>query len=281
MQIKRDVPRIMREPLFIFILFSAALYVIFLAQKPLPENEIIVSEARLKEFYQYKSQSFGLPAIANKLEVMSTEERNALTEDFIRAEVLVREARRMGLDEGDFIIRQRLIQKLEFLADTQGDIPKKAEVLLPDWYETHKENYRLPAEISFTHIYFVPEAREKAQEVLSALNNENSLAIAEQGDRFIYHKSYQRKSQEDIAAHFGENFASSVFGLSSGIEWQGPLVSRHGYHLVRVVNKTDAKIPMLADVRGKALFDLKLSLNEAARQAHADRLRKKYTIIYD
>ena len=88
MQIKRDVPRFMREPLFIFILFSAALYVIFLAQKPMPENEIIVSEARLREFYQYKSQSFGLPAIANKLEVMSTEERDALKEDFIRAEVL-------------------------------------------------------------------------------------------------------------------------------------------------------------------------------------------------
>ena len=46
-------------------------------------------------------------------------------------------------------------------------------------------------------------------------------------------------------------------------------------------NKTDAKIPMLAEVREKALFDLKLSLNKAARQAHADRLRKKYTVIYD
>ena len=222
-----------------------------------------------------------MPAIANKLEVMSTEERSALTEDFIRAEVLVREARRMGLGEGDFIIRQRLIQKLEFLADTQADIPKKAEALLSDWYETHKENYRLPAEISFTHIYFVPEAREKAQEVLSALNGENVLAIAEQGDRFIYHKSYQRKSQEDIAAHFGENFASSVFGLASGFDWQGPLASRHGFHLVRVVNKTDSKIPKLAEVREKALFDLKLSLNKAARQAYADRLRKKYTVIYD
>ena len=106
MQIKRDVSRIMREPLFIFILFSAVLYLLFLAQKPVPENEIIISESRLKEFYQYKNQSFGLPAIANKLEVMSTEERNALTEDFISAEVLVREARRMGLGESDFIIQR-------------------------------------------------------------------------------------------------------------------------------------------------------------------------------
>ena len=99
----------------------------------MPDNVIIVSEERLKEFYQYSRQSFGLAAISNKLQVMSTEERNELTEEFIRAEVLVREARRMGLDEGDFIIRQRLIQKLEFLSDTQANIPEKAEALLVDW----------------------------------------------------------------------------------------------------------------------------------------------------
>ncbi|MBL6767207.1 MAG: hypothetical protein ISQ18_03700, partial [Candidatus Micropelagos sp.] len=132
MQIKPAMAVLIREPLFIFVLFSAVLYGIFLVQKPVPENTIIVTEPLLQEFYQYKRQSFGLPAIANKLEVMSTEERKGLIEDFIREEVLVREARRMGLDAGDFIIRQRLIQKLEFLADTQADIPKKAAALVSD-----------------------------------------------------------------------------------------------------------------------------------------------------
>ena len=120
----------MREP-YLFLFFFGGSVCDFSGSKTYTENEIIVSEARLREFYQYKSQSFGLPAIANKLEVMSTEERDALKEDFIRAEVLVREARRMGLGEGDFIIRQRLIQKLEFLADTQADIPKKARLYCP------------------------------------------------------------------------------------------------------------------------------------------------------
>ena len=287
MRIKREVARLMREPLFIFVLFSAVLYVIFLAQKPVPENRIVVSEAQLQEFYQYKRQSFGLPAIANKLEVMSTEERNALTESFIREEVLVREARRMGLDAGDFIIRQRLIQKLEFLADTQADIPQKAEALLSDWFETHKENYRQSAEISFTHIYFAAEpdedtdTKKKVEDVLSALNSDPSFAIAGLGNRFLYHKSYQRKSQSDIAAHFGDDFASAVFELSDSEAWQGPLASRHGYHLVRVINKSGTNIPTLAEVREKVLFDLKLSLIESARQAHADRLRKKYTVIFD
>ncbi len=287
MQIKPVMAVLVREPLFIFVLFSAVLYGIFLVQKPVPENTIIVSEAKLQEFYQYKRQSFGLPSVANKLEVMSTEERNALIEDFIREEVLVREARRMGLDSGDFIIRQRLIQKLEFLADTQADIPQKAAASVSDWYETHKQNYSQPAEISFTHIYFAStseakdESKKQAEDVLLALNADPSAASAGLGDRFNYHKSYQRKSQTDIAAHFGEGFALAVFGLLIDEAWQGPLASRHGYHLVRVVNKTDAAIPSSADIREKVLFDLKLSLIEAARQEHADRLRKKYTVIYD
>ena len=276
---KRIMATLLKEPLFIFVLISILLFGIFLSQKAVPDNVIIVSDERLKEFYQYSRQSFGLAAISNKLQVMSTEERNELIEEFIRAEVLVREARRMGLDEGDFIIRQRLIQKLEFLSDTQANIPEKAEALLVDWFEKNKDNYRQPSEISFTHIYFIPEGREKAQEVLAALIIQKPMVITEQGNRFLYHKSYQRKSQEEITAHFGENFASSVFDLPSSSEWQGPLASRHGYHLVRITDKSEAKIPELMDVRQKVLFDLKLSLNLASRNEYADTLRDKYTII--
>ena len=54
MQIKRDVPRFMREPL-LFLFFFGGSVCYFLAQKPVPENGI-VSEARLREFYQYKSR---------------------------------------------------------------------------------------------------------------------------------------------------------------------------------------------------------------------------------
>ena len=276
---KRIMAMLLKEPLFIFVLFSILLFCIFLSQKAVPDNVIIVSEGRLKEFYQYRRQSFGWAAISNKLQVMSTEERNELTEEFIRAEVLVREARRMGLDEGDFIIRQRLIQKLEFLSDTQANIPEKAEALLVDWFEKNKDNYRQPSEISFTHIYFIHEGREKAQEVLAALISQDPMAITEQGNRFLYHKSYQRKSQEEITAHFGENFASSVFDLPFSSEWQGPLASRHGYHLVRITDKSEAQIPELMDVRQKVLFDLKLSLSLASRNEYADTLRDKYTII--
>ena len=97
MQIKCDVRALCANP-YLFLFFFGGPVCDFSGSKPVPENEIIVSEARLREFYQYKSQSFGLPAIANKLEVMSTEERNALKEDFIRAEVLAG-GRRMGLGE--------------------------------------------------------------------------------------------------------------------------------------------------------------------------------------
>jgi hypothetical protein len=44
------------------------------------------------------------------------EELQSLLDDYVREEVLVREAIAMGLDRDDDIVRRRLVQKMEFLA---------------------------------------------------------------------------------------------------------------------------------------------------------------------
>lgn len=278
-----------REPLGVFIVFSVVLYLYFVAQRPQAENVIFVSEDRLQEYYQYKRQSFGLPAVANQFQTMPPEQRDALVEDFITEEILVREARQMGLDGGDFVIRQRLVQKLEFLADTQSGMEQKAQNRAPDWYETHKESYRLPSEISFTHVFFASSGSEaapapsvlmgRAEDARKKLNGDPALEPSAFGNRFAYHKSYQRRSLPDIESHFGRPFAEAVFALPAREDWQGPVRSRHGLHLVRVFEKTQARLPALPEIREKVVFDLKTHLSRQARKAYADRLRKKYRIV--
>ena len=62
---------------------------------------------------QWQGQTRRLPD-ANELD--------ALVEGYVREEILVREARRLNLDQDDVIIRRRLAQKYEFLladADVQ------------------------------------------------------------------------------------------------------------------------------------------------------------------
>jgi hypothetical protein len=48
------------------------------------------------------------------------EDIDELVEDYVREEVLYREALATGLDEGDSIIRQRLRQKMEWLAEKES-----------------------------------------------------------------------------------------------------------------------------------------------------------------
>ncbi len=53
---------------------------------------------------------------------------------------MVREARALQLDASDYIIRQRLIQKLEFLDEEKAPEIKEAD--LRDWYENNQATYK-------------------------------------------------------------------------------------------------------------------------------------------
>ncbi len=73
------------------------------------------------------------------------QELNGLIQSFIREEVLYREALAMGLDRDDMVVRRRLAQKIEFLAQdlaTQGE-PGDAE--LRTFFEENSEDFEVPA----------------------------------------------------------------------------------------------------------------------------------------
>ena len=52
----------------------------------------------------------------------------------------------------------------------------------------------------------------------------------------------------EIAKQFGEQFAATLGGLPPG-QWQGPVESGYGAHLVLVSERTEGRLPALADVR--------------------------------
>ena len=88
---------------------------------------------------QWQGQTQRLPD-ANELD--------ALVEGYVREEILVREARRLNLDQDDVIIRRRLAQKYEFfLAD--ADVPTEPDLdTLGAFFEVNRTRYRLPETVS-------------------------------------------------------------------------------------------------------------------------------------
>src|SRR3712207_7295774 len=86
-----------------------------------------------------------------------------LLTDFLREELLYREARAMGLGEDDIIVRRRLAQKMAFLIEDTARFAVRSKRELRRFYEAHPEQFASQATVSFTQLYFSREARKEVQ----------------------------------------------------------------------------------------------------------------------
>ncbi len=101
--------RLLREPLVHFFVLGAGIFLLFalVGESDDPLDEIVVSSGQVDRLVETWQRTWQRPPTSAELE--------GLIEDYIREEILYREAIAMGLDQDDTIIRRRLRQKMEFL----------------------------------------------------------------------------------------------------------------------------------------------------------------------
>ena len=141
--------RWLRDPLCVFLLIGAGVFVLHGLMRDDESRVITVTPAQVDRFVAlWRTQTGRAPSEA---------ELRALIDDHVREEILVREARRLRLDEGDVIVRRRLAQKLSFLSDDATPLAAADEAALLAYFETNRQHYETPAAITFSHIYFSAE----------------------------------------------------------------------------------------------------------------------------
>ncbi len=113
------------HPLVHFFLAGAVLFAVDAWLRP-PDAVVVTAERRA-------SLTAGVDDPA---------EVDAAVQRWIDEELLVREAKRLGLDRGDPVVRRRLVQKLRFLQE-RVDPPSTAA--LEAWLAEHPERFRVPA----------------------------------------------------------------------------------------------------------------------------------------
>jgi hypothetical protein len=279
------VKRFLKEPLVHFLAAGLALFVLFgLVNRDGPEtdpNVVIVDQDALLTFVQYRIKAFN-PALAEKkLSSLPDEELQQLINDYIREEVLHREALQLGLDEDDYIIRRRLVQKLEFI--TEGFAEAGAEVdqsALGRYFDANEGAYYVEPFVTFTHVFFDTEnrrrevAHEAAEKKLVELNRKGvPFAEAPQhGDRFLYHVNYVERTPEYVASHFGVPMAKAVFELEpNDLMWKGPFDSQYGVHLVMLTTNEPGRDPELSELEGRVREDARRAMiREETETAIAD-----------
>jgi PPIC-type PPIASE domain len=261
---------ILREPLLHFVLIGAILFGLFTAAQgdgeALP-GEIVVSSGQIASIKAIHSRTWQRQP--------SPEELDALVADHIRDEVLYREAIAMGLDKDDVVIRRRMRQKMEFVADAMAEAePTDAE--LKDYVAKHPESFRSEPRFSFSHVYFKSEGATGPEGLLRALTN-GTASAAETGDPFIAGYDFEHLSPSDVAQIFGEPFASSL-EASPLDAWAGPVRSAYGMHLVHVSERVDAAQLPFEQVRETARREWLNARHIAASDALFETLRSRYEI---
>jgi peptidyl-prolyl cis-trans isomerase C len=208
-----------------------------------------------------------------------------LLEARIREEVLYREALAMGLDKDDIIVKRRMLQKMDFLAEDLSDLREPSREELQAWFNNNAQRFAYPPRISFRHLYFSfdKHGANTAEAAAAALKQiagkpANSPDTAALADPFMFRDYYADRSPDQVGSEFGGKFERSVFELMPG-SWLGPLESGFGWHLVFVDSLTPGRVPEFAEVESEVKSEwIKDQRAEFKRKAY-EAMKARYEIV--
>jgi len=203
----------------------------------------------------------------------------------IEEEVLMREARKRGLEHDDTIIRRRLAQKMRFIIEDVESPKRLSEPELKIWFEDNITQFTLPETRSFSHVYISPEKHGQnldahAQSLLSTLQKSTAQARenwTQLGDPFMMKQSYTSLSEVETRRLFGQEFGAGVFAAPTG-QWTGPIDSAFGRHLIRIDKISIEHTPRFEEVHDKVERIWQDEAQRAQNQSELKSLIKRYKV---
>ena len=203
---------------------------------------------------------------------------SGLTSDYVRDEALYRTALKMGLDQGDEIIRRRLIQKMEFLLDDGSAPGEPDERTLRAYYRGHPGQFVRPGAVSFSHRYFNPDlggdaaALARARAALAAGGGSG-------GDAFPLQSAYAEVDRTAALQVFGQTpIVDALFSQPAG-RWVGPIRSGYGWHLLFISGRRADTLPPFGTARADVRTAWLAQAREMARQRRLEHIRAGFQVV--
>lgn len=231
-----------KDPLLHFLVVGGAMFALlsWLGSGPSSER-ILISSADIAEMSRAAELLQGRPVTRAELDT--------LVESAVRDEVYYRRALQLGLDVDDDEVRRRLIEKMRYLTEDLAD-PEPANVDLEAWFADNRAAFEIPELVSFEQVFFSPRERGEAArtDAENALGQLLAGAGADAfGDDRLFETLIEEADADRVRILFGEAMADAVFSEPTGV-WFGPFESDFGWHVVRIVARSEARDPSFAEV---------------------------------
>lgn len=204
----------------------------------------------------------------------SDEELSHLVDQLVRQEVLVREALALGLDRGDEIVKQRLVQKMTFLAEGSVAALEPTEEELHAHMTAHQDRFQSPASIAFQQVLL----REEADPDVAA------TVLTEDGDfeafvtPTLLPERFPLTSRLVVDRTFGAGFFDALTEQERGV-WTASVQSAYGRHVVLVEDYRPSFFPDLADVRDAVELDWRTLRESELAEERITSLLTRYEIV--
>jgi hypothetical protein len=274
------IVRLLREPLLQFLALGAVLFALYgLAGKRSAEapEKIVVSASQVANLGDAFVRTWRRPP--------NEQELQGLIEDYIRDEVFYREGRAAGLDRDDVIIRRRVRQKMEFLADEMS-VPEPSDAELAAYLASNPERFRAEDQLTFHQVFLSAtrrantidsDSKQLAGILAQADGTVDATAL---GDAFLLGEEFRDVSPSKVTSIFGESFAKQISVAEKG-RWQGPISSGFGHHFVFISGRVPGKLPPLDAIRPAVQREWANARRLEAEQKLYASLRGRYEIVIE
>lgn len=272
---------LLREPLLHFALAGIALFGLFRLLGPTPTDEIVVSADTIERLRSQQLRRLGREP--------NDAELDAAIRAWADAEMLYREAKALGLDRGDPIVRRRLMQKMQFLFEEAEAPPEPTDAELEQWIAANRERFEQAPRLSFTHVFAASSSRVTPEAKLAEIEQAlvEGADPATLGEAFVMGQEITAKTVAELNRQFGSQFGDKLDALSqeradpSGSKGWHRLRSIYGWHVVHIDERTPGRLATLAEVRRQAREGLLQQRRLAAREQAIDRLRARYEVVIE
>lgn len=263
-----------------FLVLGAALFAAFsMIEKKDAEapTKVVISASRVATLADRFARTWRRPPTEQEL--------LGLVEDHIRDEIFYREGRAAGLDRDDFVIRRRVRQKMEFLAEDMA-AAEPSDQQLAAYLASNSDRFRTEDRLTFHHVFLSAtrrgsaldgDVKQIAETLVRASAPVNTGTI---GDPFLLGEAFREMSRSDVARTFGEGFAEQLSAAEPG-RWQGPIASSFGVHFVFVDERAKGSLPPLGTVRDVVRREWQNARQIEAEQKLYRSLRDRYQIVVE
>ena len=262
---KNLVDQLINEPTVHFFMIAVVVFIVYAISNLNGDDVIELDQREIDARILMQEMVSGQP--------LTSEQQEFITASYVEEQILVKEAVELGLDN-DARIHDMLAQKMRHVLS--GDIIQPTPAELESFYSSNSELYRAPATVSVDELILDTrnEIPIEIQTLISeGVNSDEILEMASGSSAPLPNANHL-----DLSNIFAPEFADAVF-QSQGNEWIGPFSSNRGQHFLKIIERSEERIPPMAEIADRVRLDWITQEEEIRLQQEVNKLWDRYEII--